>query len=187
MDTSKTLYEIEVALAKSSYFNFVKNIIAFNVNGISSKLSIWHECDMLVLSKSGYLTEIEIKRSWIDFLADFKKEHHHESDIIKYFYYCIPKSILYKVYDYLYDNNVEYSGIITYDEDLFLEVYQKKVKPFREGDDVSYHLLPMKNYRKLFLEEQLELARYGAMRGILLKEKIIDLQKKQLKETEYGK
>lgn len=63
MDTSKTLYEIEVALAKSSYFNFVKNIIAFNVNGISSKLAIWHECDMLVLSKSGYLTEIEIKRS----------------------------------------------------------------------------------------------------------------------------
>lgn len=40
MDTSKTLYEIEVALAKNSYFNFVKNIIAFNVNGISSKLAI---------------------------------------------------------------------------------------------------------------------------------------------------
>ena len=44
----------------------------------------------------------------------------------------------------------------------------------------------MDNYRKLFIEEQLELARYGAMRSILLKEKIIDLQK-QLKETEYGK
>ena len=44
----------------------------------------------------------------------------------------------------------------------------------------------MDNYRKLFLEEQLELARYGAMRNILLKEKIIDLQK-QLKETEYEK
>lgn len=181
MDTSKTLYEIEVALAKSSYFNFVKNIIAFNVNGISSKLPIWHECDMLVLSKSGYLTEIEIKRSWIDFLADFKKEHHHESELIKYFYYCVPKLILDKVYDYLYDNNIEYTGIITYDEDLFLEIYQKKVKPFREGDNVSYHSPAMQNYRKLFLEEQLELARYGAMRSILLKEKIIDLQK-QLKK-----
>lgn len=141
---------------------------------------------MLVLSKSGYLTEIEIKRSWTDFLADFKKKHHHESDIIKFFYYCIPKSILDKVYDYLYENDIEYTGIITYDEDLFLEVYQKKVKPFREGDNVSYYSPAMQNYRKLFLEEQLELARYGAMRSILLKEKIIDLQK-QIKEMEYGK
>lgn len=141
---------------------------------------------MLVLSKSGYLTEIEIKRSWTDFLADFKKGHHHESDLIKYFYYCVPKSILDKVYDYLYDNNIEYTGIITYDEDLFLEIYQKKVKPFREGDNVSYYSPAMQNYRKLFLEEQLELARYGAMRSILLKEKIIDLQK-QIKEMEYGK
>ena len=39
----------------------------------------------------------------------------------------------------------------------------------------------MPNYRKLFLEEQLELAQYGAMRSILLKEKIIELQK-QLKK-----
>lgn len=74
MNTERTLYEIEVALSKSDAFNFVRNIIAFNVNGMSDSLSIWHECDMLVLSKSGYLTEIEIKRSWADFLADFKEK-----------------------------------------------------------------------------------------------------------------
>ena len=182
MDTSKSLYEIEVALAKSSYFNFVRNIIAFNVNGISSKLPIWHECDMLVLSKSGYL----IKRSWIDFLADFKKEHHHESELIKYFYYCVPISILDKVYDYLYTNDVKYTGIITYTDDLLIRVHQKKLKPLFENGEVRYASPALDNYRKLFLEEQLELARYGAMRSILLKEKIIDLQK-QLKETEYGK
>ena len=39
----------------------------------------------------------------------------------------------------------------------------------------------MDNYRKLFLEEQLELARYGAMRSILLKERLIEFQK-QLKK-----
>lgn len=184
MDTSKTLYEIEVALAKSSYFNFVKNILAFNVNGISSKLPIWHECDMLVLSKSGYLTEIEIKRSWIDFLADFKKEHHHESELIKYFYYCIPLSILDKAYNYLYENEINYTGIITYTEDLFIEIHNKKIKPYFEGDKVHYASPTMPNYRKLFLEEQLELARYGAMRSILLKEKIINLQK-QFKDEKY--
>ena len=69
---------------------------------------------------------------------------------------------------------------------MFLEVYQKKVKPLYEGDNVSYYSPAMQNYCKLFLEEQLELARYGAMRSILLKEKIIDLQK-QIKEMEYGK
>lgn len=38
MDTEKSLYEIEVALAKSDYFNFVKNIVAFNVNGWGQNL-----------------------------------------------------------------------------------------------------------------------------------------------------
>lgn len=78
---------------------------------------------MLVLSKNGYLTEIEIKRSWEDFLADFKKKHKHNSELIKYFYYCVPISLLDKVYDYLYDNDIEYSGIITYTEDALIEMH----------------------------------------------------------------
>jgi len=36
-----------------------------------------HECDVLAISKSGYLIEYEIKRSRSDFRADFKKEHKH--------------------------------------------------------------------------------------------------------------
>lgn len=156
IQTSLSLYEIELALCKSKYFSYLRNIIAFNVNGISSKLGIWHECDMLVLSKNGYLTEIEIKRSWEDFLADFKKKHKHNSELIKYFYYCVPISLLDKVYDYLYDNDID-------------------------GESVSYHYyhaMLTNNYRKLFLEEQLELARYGAMRAVMLKEKVVNLQKK---------
>ena len=42
MNTERTLYEIEVALSKSDDFNFVRNIIAFNVNGMIDSLSIWH-------------------------------------------------------------------------------------------------------------------------------------------------
>ena len=95
-------------------------------------------------------------------------------------------SILDKVYDYLYENDIKYTGIITYTEDLLISVHQKKLKPLFENNKIRYASPAMDNYRKLFIEEQLELARYGAMRSILLKEKIIDLQK-QLKETEYGK
>lgn len=167
-DTNRTLYEIEVALAKYRDFDFRKNIVAFNVKGWSERLPIFHECDMLVCSKSGYLTEIEIKRSWSDFIADFKKKHHHESEgLIKYFYYCVPDSIYEKVRDYLFENAVKCAGIITYTEDLYIQIKAVKV-------DEARHYIGIANpdYKKLFLEQQLELARLGAMRVIGLKEKI---------------
>ena len=79
MKTSKTIEEIEVALAKTAKFHYVRNLVVFNVYGYSARLLIDHECDMLIMSKSGYLTEVEIKRSWTDFLADFKKSHRHDN------------------------------------------------------------------------------------------------------------
>ena len=173
MNTERTLYEIEVALSKSDAFNFVRNIIAFNVNGMSDSLSIWHECDMLVLSKSGYLTEIEIKRSWADFLADFKKSHTHEGrGIIKYFYYCVPECLLKQVYDKLDELKADYTGIITYDEDLKITLHGHRW--ITHDGNYSYHFTEQHPYRKLFLEEQLQVARFGAMRAIKLKEKFIN-------------
>lgn len=165
MDTKRSLYEIEVALAKSDYFNFVKNIVAFNVNGWGGNLPIQHECDMLVLTKAGYLTEIEIKRSWSDFLADFKKKHKHESEgIIKKFYYAVPYSIAVKVFNYLVENNISCDGVLYYTEDLDIRFYS---------------LIERKNiFRKLNLSEQLQVARYGAMRSVMLKEKLIKLEEK---------
>ena len=175
LNTERSLYEIEVALSKTKDFNFVKNIVAFNVNGETDLLPLWHECDMLVLSKSGFLTEIEIKRSWTDFKNDFKKKHHHEGrGLIKYFYYCVPKSILEQCYDLLVEqgNDFQYSGIITYDEDLYIEMHGKKIIPWGGGPHY-YKIIPILGFRKLFLEEQLQVARYGAMRSIMLKEKLI--------------
>lgn len=52
-----------------------------------------HECDILAVSKSGYLTEYEIKVSKSDLKADFKKKHKHESDRLKYQYFAIPKEM----------------------------------------------------------------------------------------------
>lgn len=81
-DTKRTLYEIEVALAKYRDFDFRKNIIAFNVNGWSATLPINHECDMLVCSKSGYnprhVAENNIRRAlW--------NQPDLDSDIPRYF------------------------------------------------------------------------------------------------------
>lgn len=174
-DTNRTLYEIEVALAKYRDFDFRKNIVAFNVNGWSERLPIFHECDMLVCSKSGYLTEIEIKRSWSDFLADFKKKHQHESrGLIKYFYYCVPDALYEKVRDYLFENAVKCAGIITYTEALRIQIKAIKVPYWL--DETKYSIgITNKDYKKLFLEQQLEIARLGAMRVIGLKEKIIKM------------
>lgn len=119
MDTNRELLEIETALARHDKFNFIKNIAVFNVNGVNENLPIYHECDMLVLSKSGYLTEIEIKRSWSDFLTDFKKKHnHHNYPIIKYFYYCVPVSIYEKVRNRLELARLGTMRIITLKENI---------------------------------------------------------------------
>ena len=60
-----------------------------------------YEADFVVISKAGYLTEVEIKRSWQDFKADFKKDHKHDAEQVYYFYYCVPESIVDKVVDFL--------------------------------------------------------------------------------------
>lgn len=173
MKTKRSLYEIEVALSKTDSFNFVRNIIAFNVNGMSDSLNIWHECDMLVLSKSGYLTEIEIKRSWSDFLADFRKRHTHEGKgIIKCFYYCLPECLLKPAYDKLEEIKADYTGIITYDEALKITLHGHRC--IAHDGSYSYRFTAQHPYRKLFLEEQLQVARFGAMRAIKLKEKLIN-------------
>lgn len=158
MDTKLTVEEIEIALAESRDFSFLKNLVVFNVYGLSEMLPIQHECDVLVMTKAGYLTEIEIKRSWSDFLADFKKEHHHQSDYIKKFYYCVPLSIVDRVAEYLSVNN-EKCGIITYDESGYIRVYWAT-------NGIPYP-------KKLFLEQQLELARLGCMKVITAKKKLL--------------
>lgn len=173
MTTERSLFEIEVALSTYEKFNFVRNIIAFNVKGLGEGLNIGHECDMLVLSKSGYLTEIEIKRSWSDFLADFKKEHKHDGrGLIKYFFYCVPEGLLEKVYTKLEELNISYTGIVTYNENMDIKSHGFRIR--HENGSYSYHCKEQHPYRKLFLEEQLQVARFGAMRAITLKEKIIN-------------
>lgn len=177
MDTKRSLYEIEVALAESPFFSFKTNIIAFNVCGLSATLPIFHECDMLLVSKSGYLTEIEIKRSFEDFKKDFKKSHKHEDmGLIKNFWFCVPKSIYQKILDskILDDNFNTYFSFILYDEDLRLEL-----RTWSEfATDVMKEKVVDRNYRKLFLEQILEIARLGSMRVIGLKKKLIEKEEK---------
>lgn len=161
-NTGRSLTEIEIALAESDYFNFVRNTVAFNVLGESSRLPLFHECDMLVLRPSGYLIEVEIKRSWSDFLADFHKRHHHGSyageNLLKELWFCVPSGCLEDAQKKLEEGKQAYSGIVTYDEELKLR--------FVGG-------APLPVYRKLTAEERFQVARFGAMRCVQLRKKLI--------------
>ena len=53
-----------------------------------------HECDLLILSKSGYATEVEIKISSGDLKKDADKNHKHSSRRIKELYFAIPLKLL---------------------------------------------------------------------------------------------
>lgn len=75
----------------------VANLIGYRANtivpNVSWGLGLRHECDMLVLNKSGRFTEIEIKTNVSDLKADFKKMHGHRSKIISRLVYAMPKAL----------------------------------------------------------------------------------------------
>ena len=69
-----------------------------NNGWLDTEVMIWknivnHECDMLIVTKNRYLTEVEIKISLSDLKADFKKKHQHKDKNIKNFYYAFPEEM----------------------------------------------------------------------------------------------
>ena len=80
--------EIEVAIM--GHYGIQQNTIVPNAMWGAK---ILHECDLLIISQSGYATEVEIKVSKADLLKDKEKMHGHIDNKIKYFYFAVPKSL----------------------------------------------------------------------------------------------
>lgn len=166
MDTSLTIQQIHLALRNSGIWNKRSDIMIPNVS--------WgfldYEADFLVLSKSGYLTEVEIKRSWEDFKADFKKKHAHDDERVYYFYYCVHESFADKAIEMLKEKHNEKEvafipAVLIYDDNGII------IKQIGNRYNAGHH-------RKLFLEEQLTLTRLAQLR-------YWNLLEKQLKSKEY--
>lgn len=51
---------------------------------------IRHEADLIWINENDYLTEVEIKASYSDFLADFKKKEKHLTKYTRAVYYAFP-------------------------------------------------------------------------------------------------
>lgn len=85
---------IDIEIAVMKYCNIRQNIIVPNISwGIVDRGGCLHEIDICVLTKSNYATEIEIKTSKADLIADKKKLHGHYHRLIKYLYFAVPEEL----------------------------------------------------------------------------------------------
>jgi hypothetical protein len=188
-DTNLTLEQVETILVGSpdSPFYMRQNIVVPNVDwGFLN-----HEADLLVLSKANRLTEIEIKRSWSDFMADFKKKHTHYDKKLSHFYYAVPISIGQKVFDWLYTGEYKCrKGWVRYDRSIItgytehnphkcgLIIYGSA----EETGNWRYHLCGINvgarrmNDYKLSTEEAFKLLRLLGMRVWNMKKKLAEYQ-----------
>jgi hypothetical protein len=157
---------IEVLLAR--HLGTSQNVIVPN---ISWGLHI-HEVDLLVLTQSGYVWEIEIKTSLSDLKADAKKSHGHYSEKIKRLYFAVPQELQDKALELI----PERAGLFVIGESLVdNKLYVKLVKaPFVN-----------KKARKLSDTEIKKVYELAALRLWSLKEIIYRLQeeKSKLKEA----
>lgn len=113
-----------------------------------------HEADLVQISRSGFMTEYEIKRSWSDFLADFKKKSYHADDRISELYYVVPEVMAQQAADHICPDEKSrwsyHAGVLGFDEGLC------RLK--------TYLACSYPKGKKLYLEDQYEIARLGVLR-----------------------
>jgi len=144
----------DIELAICNYYGIRQHIIVPNVFIGFGTISD-HECDLLVIKKSGYAVEIEIKMSVSDLKADFKKVHKHENEKLQALYYAVPNDL----YEKCKDLFPKYAGIYS--------IYKIEGRSFARIERSASN----KKCRKLTIEEQLKFARLGVMRIWNLKTK----------------
>ena len=161
---------MEIALA--SWFDYRVNLIVPNVHwGMNM-----HECDLLIVSKAGYVTEVEIKISRAGLKADAKKSHGHRSNWIKYLYFAVPDYII-------ADGNVlkddvmamipERAGIIT------VKPFLSSMDPWNDGNPRCKRIRePTANKAATTMGDldRYKVARLGALRIWGLKSRLAEAQ-----------
>lgn len=150
---------VEMECALASWFNYRVNLIVPNVHwGMNI-----HECDLLVVSKAGYVTEVEIKRTVADLRAEAKKRHNHDMGnakrLIKYLYFALSSQMLKKdmeQHQMIRDLVPAHAGILIVHTKEEVG-HRQKVRRWREA-------LPNKMATKISEKERYQIARLGAMR-----------------------
>ena len=161
MKDKLTTFEIETAVA--NYFDIRQNIIVPNVSwGVNL-----HECDLLVIRKSGYGIEIEIKITKADLRKDKQKRHNHVDyfNRLRELYFAIP--------DYL-NNCIEFiperAGIILVSKNIIAGTLYTQCNRIRKP---KINI----NASRFADNEILKIAHLGTMRLWSARSKYINLKK----------
>jgi hypothetical protein len=173
--------DIEIAIIKG--FNPRQNLIVPNVAwGIHNKhYTPLHECDVLILSGSGYATEVEIKVSKADLLKDVSKRHGHRHSLIRRFYFAVPE----KLKDIALANIPENAGLIVVSLKEVTNYHYHYEGGYTPYKDIITRVDTIRECKINTLAEKwddkqrLQLARLGCMRILALKQKI---QKSKIKK-----
>lgn len=157
MDTNLSVNEIMLLVVENPIFcNIRTDIVIPNLSwGLLN-----HEADLAIINKSGYLTEIEIKRSYQDLKKDFEKDVFHKDEKVYRFYYCLPISIKEKA-----------TALFLKNRDKFLELYGETTLDVPAViwyyDDGTVEISKSCSHtggRKLFMEEINKAIRYMSIR-----------------------
>jgi len=153
-----TTIEIEERVAQ--YFGPRQSLIVPN---ISWGMDL-HECDLLIIGKSGYGIEVEIKISRADLKKDLEKSHNHRDDRIREFYFAIP--------EYLKDSISlipEHAGVLILSRTTDNRLYCRRLRD----------AVVNRNCTPFTEKEMFNVARLGTMRIWSLKRKIIETRRKK--------
>jgi len=142
--------DIEIAVA--NYFNYRVNLIVPNVYW---GMGLNHEADLLILSKAGYATEVEIKVSRADLKRDADKAHGHEGAIIKALWFAVPMVLT----DFALAHIPEESGLL-----MVWERPRRGASGFVSGASPKRFPKPRPGSRKFNVSEREQLARLAALR-----------------------
>ena len=163
MDTKLSIREIEEMIISNEVS--LRNEIA--IPNLSWGM-LPYEADLVVINKTGYMREYEIKRSLQDLKADFKKKCYHNAEQVYQFYYVLPLSIKEKALELFRthqtdDAYIKAFGITTENhEALPAVIFYDDEGHIAERTRFSGHLHG--NHRKLFLEERLTITRLLSIR-----------------------
>lgn len=142
--------DIEIAVA--NYFDYRANLIVPNVYW---GMGLNHEADLLILSKAGYATEVEIKVSRADLKRDADKAHAHEGAIIKALWFAVPMALV----DFALEHIPEESGLL-----MIWERPHRGASGFVAVAGPKRFPKPRPGSRKFTDHEREQLARLAALR-----------------------
>lgn len=149
----------QVELAVENYFNARQNLIIPNVS--------WgflpYEADLVVIRKSGYLLEVEIKVSKADLIKDKDKNHSHNFNKFKQLYFAIPEKLLPHKEHIPERAGILVCSIHSYENKKYYKAKLVRTPKTNEADPIG-------------LKDQYELARLGALRIWALKRRLLELK-----------